>query len=84
MLYEREVTTFTSYIIPPSDIPASYRLTDANIARLHNEITIYAEQKLALILDVNSPQSFIQQEAYLRGKIDSLKYLLDCHNSIEE
>jgi len=84
MLYEKAHSTFTSYIIPESDIAASYRLTDANIAMINNEITVYAEQKLALILDVDKPQSFAQQEAYLRGKIDALKYLLDCHNSIEE
>lgn len=43
---------------------------------LRNELAGAAEQKMSLAINPADIQSFVQQEAYLRGKMDILEWLL--------
>ena len=43
---------------------------------LQNELSELAERKLALTLDPNAPLLFTQDEAYIRGQMDSIRFIL--------
>lgn len=55
---------------------------------IQNQLAIHAEEKLAIEFDTNKPNEFSQQEAYKRGCIDTLRYLLDnstiCEETLQE
>ena len=44
---------------------------------LQNNLSDKAEFRLALDFDPDKPQDFIQQEAYTKGQIELLRYLID-------
>ena len=50
---------------------------------IQNHLAKCAEEKLLLEYDPSNPSVFLQQEAYKRGQIDILTYLLD-ESSIAE
>jgi len=71
-----ETTSFTRYkLTEPEEIHGS-TLTSLNRAKLQNMRSEAAEQKLALVLDPYKPLEFIQQEAFLAGKIELVNILL--------
>ncbi len=45
---------------------------------IKNQLSVIAEERLALVPDPNNYASFIQTEAHLKGQMDAYKYLLDC------
>ena len=79
MLYSLLPSNFNFYHIPECDIAKSYILNDAQLAMIHNEITTTALAKLNIKFEISNPTAFAQTEAYHRGKMDALQYLLDCH-----
>jgi len=48
---------------------------------LHNHLSSYAEEKIALDYDPEHPLLFAQDEASLKGKIELLQYLIDTSNA---
>lgn len=72
--------SFSSYFMLEEDVITNSIFTLGQQQVLQNLLATKAEEKLALDFDVTNPNSFIQQEAYHKGQIDLLKYLLD--NSI--
>ncbi len=71
-------------IIPTSPISqeeeiAGATLSSAQIKLLCNIRAGIATEKLYLSLDSSVPTSYMQNEAYLRGKLDMLNLLLTSH-----
>lgn len=50
---------------------------------IQNQIVQAAEEKIALTFDANNTLLFAQREAELQGRINALKYLIDCSNAAE-
>ena len=53
-------------------------------AALQNHRAAIATQKLNLTFTPNDVLSFTQQEAYLKGQLDFIQYLLDASQASEE
>lgn len=51
---------------------------------IQNQITEAAEEKIALVYDLNKPMEFVQREAELQGRILCLKFLIETSNNAEE
>ena len=45
---------------------------------LKNLLSSYCEDKLNLVVDVNNLYDTVQKEAYMRGQIEIIKYLIEC------
>ena len=68
---------FTVHQLADQEIVEGSKLTGLQTQCIQNQIAAIAENKIDLAFDVESPNSFIQQEAYLRGQLDALSYLLE-------
>lgn len=73
---------------------SSYNLTDAEVLQgailtllqkqvLQNILAVCAEEKLAIDFDVKDPLGFAQQEAYKRGQIELLNYIISSSDTAE-
>jgi hypothetical protein len=51
---------------------------------LHNLLAANASELLGLEYDIKEPSSYIQQEAYKRGAIDVLRFILASSDSAHE
>lgn len=71
--------TFSSFALSADEQKAGQTLTSLNVAVLQNQRSSIAEEKLALAFDPANPQAFMQQEAYLKGQLDILNYILAAH-----
>jgi hypothetical protein len=71
------INSFTSFNFTKEELAEAYKFTPLNRMALQQEISICAEEKIALKFDPNDPVRFAQQEAELTGKIGILQYLLD-------
>jgi len=69
--------SFTSYSLSDEAVIEGSILTIGQTQVLQNLLATTAEQKLALEYDVANPNSFIQEEARLKGWIECLRYQLD-------
>jgi len=78
-----EENTFSSYQLTDEEVMQGSLLTLTQKQVIQNDISLYAEQKLALEFDTNTPQLFIQQESKLSGQIQALRYRLDCSEASE-
>lgn len=58
-------------------------LTTSQKQVIQNQLVQLAEEKINLEQDPLNPLKHIQKEAYLRGQIDALKYLLTLSSSSE-
>lgn len=67
---------FLSYNLSPEQTEEGSILSLAQRYVIQNTVAYLAEQKLLLEFDTEYPQKFIQQESYLRGRIESLQDLL--------
>lgn len=76
--------TFSSYELQDKEQLQGLLLTSLQRQVIHNMRTGIAEEKLVLTYDPKEPQTFVQQEAYLRGQLDAFTYLLDSAISAEE
>jgi hypothetical protein len=77
-------TMFTRYEFTEQEVPMAFVFTELQTQHLQNELTIAAEAQVALQLDPLNPMARIQEEAYNRGKIDMLRYLLTTSESTKE
>lgn len=68
--------SFTSYFLSREDELKGSILSPLQIQCIQNLLSGVAEEKIALMFDPREPNLFLQQEAYKRGQLDTLKYLL--------
>lgn len=78
------VNTFTQFQLTEQEQLSGTLLSNEQKMFIQTEISKLAEQRLALAPNPESYAEFIQQEAYLKGQIDSYKYLLDCSKASED
>lgn len=69
--------SFTTYQLTDEEMIVGSILTIAQKQVLQNMLSVSAEEKIVLEYDVKCPETFIQQEAYKRGQIELLQYILD-------
>ena len=63
--------------VSEAEVIAGMQLTSANVIHIRNQILDLVEEKLNLPFTPNDVLSYTQKEAYLKGQIDILRYLLD-------
>jgi hypothetical protein len=71
-----KLNSFSSWELTPEEELAGARLTELQIKKIQNEIAIVAHSKLALSFDQNNTLKFAQEEAYFKGQLEILEYLL--------
>ncbi len=71
--------SFVSYEFTPEEIVAAATFSDLNRMYLQSQLAGIAEQKLALVFDPANPLQYAQEEAFLKGQMTMLQFLLD-HN----
>lgn len=69
--------TFSTFHLTEEQQLQSAILTDLQRCHLQNQLAAIAEEKIRLEYDPANPETFIQQEAYKRGQLDILSYLLE-------
>jgi hypothetical protein len=76
---------FTSYELTDDEALHGSIYTTTQLNVLQSKLSEVATDKLNLEFDTSSPQIFIQQEAYLKGQLELIQYLIDSSNvSAEE
>ena len=50
---------------------------------IRNKLAAIAEVRLNLVMDTANVSNFIQSEAYLKGQLDTLQWLLDTSDEME-
>lgn len=70
-------TSFTAYQLTDEEVLTGSVLTIGQREVLQNLLSVTAEQKIALEFDVARPETFIQEEARLKGWIECIRYQLD-------
>ncbi len=73
---------FTRYDLSLDEIQKASVLSEETRAVMQNLLSESATQKLDLVFDPNNPMIFTQEEAYIKGKIDILRYLLSLADSV--
>ena len=71
------VNSFSSYQLTDKQALEGAVLTSLQKQCIQNLLAINAEEKLTLEYDLSDPNTFIQQEAYKKGAIEILQFLLD-------
>jgi len=74
----------SSYFLSPEEEEEGSKLTVTQTQVIQNQIAELTQQKLLLTPDTTNIQNYIQEEAYLRGQIDSLNYLLTSSEALKE
>ena len=69
--------SFTVYDLTDKDALQGTVLTTLQRQVIQNMLAANAEEKLRLEYDPEKQLDFVQQEAYKRGQIDLLSYILD-------
>lgn len=59
-------------------------LTLSNKQWIQNELSLYSMSRLNLTYDVAHPETFIQAESELKGKITVLQWMLDASTAAEK
>ena len=75
---------FTSYALNDQEQLEGASLTILQKQVLQNQLSICAAELLALEYDVTQPNSYIQQEAYKRGQIEALRFILASSDAAQE
>lgn len=75
---------FTSYQLTAEEEKAGFILTQNNIQVFQNELALTAEAKITLTFDPANPSVFLQQEAYLRGKLEFIEWLFAMHKQFSD
>jgi len=72
-----KLNTFSSYNLTQEEEKSGSQLSSLNVAMVQNLRSSIAEEKLNLVFTPNDVLSFTQQEAYLKGQLDILSFLLN-------
>jgi hypothetical protein len=75
---------FTSYELTHMEELTGTILTPPQVAVLSNKLATIAVSKLALKFDPLNPALFTQTEAYERGQLDVIQWLLDSSEAAQE
>lgn len=75
---------FLSFDLTDEEKILGSRLSVEQVAVLSNLRADAIMRKLGLTFDPNSPDKFIQDEAYHRGQIDILNYILEVNASFRQ
>ena len=75
---------FTSYQLTEEEYNSGSMFSLPQQQCLQNLLSEAAHLRLALDFDPLNPGDFVQQEAFLKGKIELLSYLLENSNAVEE
>lgn len=68
---------FSTYELTPQEEDAGQVLTYEQRCVLQNKLAEVAQSKLVITFDTLNPAAFAQDEAYLRGQLDVINWLLD-------
>ena len=71
------INTFSTFELSDKEAIQSAIFTTLQLQNLQNQLANAAESRLALNFDANNPSEFLQQEAFLKGQIELLKFLID-------
>lgn len=77
-------SSLTKFDLTEPEQLAGEALSQLNCMVLQNMQVEAMEAKFNLDFDVNNPAAYAQQEAYLRGKADVLRYLLEASTVAHE
>lgn len=77
-----EAGTFASWILTEEEEIQGIMYTVTQKQVLQNLLAVHAEEKMTLSFDPNDVLSFTQAEAYKRGQIDLLLYLIDSSDAM--
>ncbi len=69
--------TFSAYHLTEQEALQGSIFTVTQLQVLQNQLAQVAEEKLALDFDTSDPASYAQQEAYMKGQMDLLLYIID-------
>jgi len=70
-------TRFTAYELSDEEVLQGSIFTILQTQVLQNHLATAAEEKLSLNYDPDNKERFLQEEAYLKAKLDFIQYLLD-------
>ena len=76
--------SFTSYELTEEQVLQGSIFNVLQKQVLQNHLATFAEEKLALDYTPEAKDQFLQKEAYLKAKIDLVRYLLDSSTMSEE
>jgi hypothetical protein len=71
-----ETNSFTKYKLSDESVMQATQFSAVQQALMQNIIADNAELKIGLKFNPLEPHDFLQQEAYLTGQIDAIRYLL--------
>lgn len=77
------VNDFVSYELTQEEMLLAVTFTIAQRANLQTMLAAAAEEKVNLKVDSTNIMRFVQQEAELQGKINTLRTLLDGYETIK-
>lgn len=69
---------FSTYDLSDEEALQGALLSPTQVEVIQNDIAIYNMEKVNIEFDVNNPARFAQDEAHVRGKVEALRYRLDC------
>lgn len=75
---------FSSYLLTEDEEIQGAIFTVTQKQAIQNQLATCAAEKLRLEFDPETPKLFIQQEAYKRGQIEILQYLLESSEAAEQ
>ncbi len=76
--------TFSSYDLSEAEEREGTMLTITQKQVIQNKISLIAEEKVNLDVDINMKERFLQEEAGLKGQLVSLQYLITCSDAMED
>ena len=76
--------SFTSYELTDQEQLEGTIFTILQLQSLHNLLSSYAEEKIALDYDPEHPILFMQNEASLKAKIEVLTYIIEVSNASQD
>lgn len=78
------LTSFTKFQLNEQEQRLGQQLTSLNVAVIQNIRSGIAEEKIRLTFNPEKVLEFTQNEAYMRGQLDILSYILDCNEDSQQ
>jgi len=75
---------FSSYTLTDEEELQGSLLTVTQRQVMQNQLSAAVSEKITLEFDTDKPDKFMQQEAYKRGQIDILNFILASSDAAEE
>ena len=74
-----KINEFSEFELTPSETLAGQIFSVSQLQVLQNERILYIREKLNLQYTPDNLNDYLQKEASLKGKIDMLNYIFECH-----